>query len=293
MKIFSRKKCIDWLRKTTFEEHTRLEYITRKWADSCDGHVADNGSVKISDDIDDTTYKVSDYWCIDSIDIVDYFKSNNIAVKIDSDWEYETFMHILKEHDIKWISGKECSRKSKTIIPERFRKDICLSYVTMTLYGFCVVEGLTWGTPKDFEFTKDTVISYSELIDRVYNKDKSKEAINDYVNKNSVYHHSYCDMLTRVIKKISLNDTNPSDNERSTFEKNTKAPAYDIQITSDGKTTMARFFVDGHVVREAEARCHPNDRFNFHTGAEVAFNRLFEKQPKSIGLDVNNKEESR
>lgn len=60
---------------------------------------------------------------------------------------------------------------------------------------------------------------------------------------------------------------------------------YDIHISSDGKTTTARFYVNGKVVREAEAKYHPEDRFNFHTGAEVAFDRLWEKQPKEQKSD--------
>lgn len=50
-----------------------------------------------------------------------------------------------------------------------------------------------------------------------------------------------------------------------------------IVITTDGKTTLARLYEDGKVVKNATAKCHADDEFNFNTGAEIAFNRLIGK----------------
>lgn len=58
---------------------------------------------------------------------------------------------------------------------------------------------------------------------------------------------------------------------------------YRIVIESDGKNTTAVMEVNGEKVREAEARLHPADKFNWNTGAELAFGRLWnekDKQPK-------------
>lgn len=44
------------------------------------------------------------------------------------------------------------------------------------------------------------------------------------------------------------------------------------------------FEVDGNIVKTATAKCNPADRFNFHTGAELAFDRLFEKKHKELDL---------
>ena len=56
----------------------------------------------------------------------------------------------------------------------------------------------------------------------------------------------------------------------------------EIVISKDGKEVRAVFKVNGKVVKESVAKCHPDDRFNFKTGAEIAFSRLFEKQKKRI-----------
>ena len=50
-----------------------------------------------------------------------------------------------------------------------------------------------------------------------------------------------------------------------------------IIITTDGKETFARFFEGGIVVKSATAKCNPEDKFNFETGAKLAFDRLFER----------------
>lgn len=50
-----------------------------------------------------------------------------------------------------------------------------------------------------------------------------------------------------------------------------------IVIIHDGKTTTAtRYCEDGSKVT-ATARCAPEDKFDFYTGAELAFNRLISK----------------
>lgn len=56
----------------------------------------------------------------------------------------------------------------------------------------------------------------------------------------------------------------------------------EIVIRKDGKEVRAVFKVNGKVVKESVAKCHPDDRFNFKTGAEIAFSRLFEKKKKRI-----------
>lgn len=50
-----------------------------------------------------------------------------------------------------------------------------------------------------------------------------------------------------------------------------------IVITTDGKTTTAKMYDGKSCIKVSEARCCPSDTFDFQTGAEIAFNRLFEK----------------
>ena len=53
-----------------------------------------------------------------------------------------------------------------------------------------------------------------------------------------------------------------------------------IVITSDGKTTLARLYEGKKVVKSAEAKCSPDDEFDFTKGAKIAFERLMEEKPK-------------
>lgn len=54
-----------------------------------------------------------------------------------------------------------------------------------------------------------------------------------------------------------------------------------IIITTDGKKTVTAKMVDGKkTIKETVAKCSPSDAFNFETGAEIAFGRLFEAEPE-------------
>lgn len=48
----------------------------------------------------------------------------------------------------------------------------------------------------------------------------------------------------------------------------------EIHITTDGKTTYAVLKQDGKVLSRSEAKCHPDDKFDFETGAKIALDRL-------------------
>lgn len=54
----------------------------------------------------------------------------------------------------------------------------------------------------------------------------------------------------------------------------------EIHITVDGAKTIAVMKSGGKVIRRAEAKCNPSDEFDFKTGAELAFKRIFEEEPK-------------
>lgn len=50
-----------------------------------------------------------------------------------------------------------------------------------------------------------------------------------------------------------------------------------IVITTDGKITTAKLYENGKVVKTAEAKCCPEDTFDFNVGANLAINRLIGK----------------
>jgi len=59
-----------------------------------------------------------------------------------------------------------------------------------------------------------------------------------------------------------------------------------IIIDCDGDTTTARMLVDGHTVKKTTAKRNPADKFNWRIGAQMAFNRLWEKKKKPVVLEV-------
>lgn len=59
-----------------------------------------------------------------------------------------------------------------------------------------------------------------------------------------------------------------------------------IVITTDGKTTTARLFNGKELIRKAEAKCSPDDKFDFMVGAKLAMERLEEKKPEKPTIKV-------
>lgn len=54
-----------------------------------------------------------------------------------------------------------------------------------------------------------------------------------------------------------------------------------IVITSDGKKVTAKLYNDKELIKSAEAKCCPDDKFNFEFGATLAMGRLFEHESDS------------
>lgn len=55
---------------------------------------------------------------------------------------------------------------------------------------------------------------------------------------------------------------------------------YQIIIESDDNTTTAKMVVNGKEIKTATAKRNPADKANWHIGAQTAFDRLWQKQPK-------------
>ena len=68
----------------------------------------------------------------------------------------------------------------------------------------------------------------------------------------------------------------------------------EIVITHDGKTVTAKLTKNGETVKTSNARCHPDDEFDFGIGAKLAVERLTTTEPKFkvgdkvIGNDLAN-----
>ena len=62
-----------------------------------------------------------------------------------------------------------------------------------------------------------------------------------------------------------------------------------IIITTDGKTTTARYYNGKQLIQSAEAKCSPEDTFDFMTGSKIAFGRLtWEACKKTPAVDEIN-----
>lgn len=59
-----------------------------------------------------------------------------------------------------------------------------------------------------------------------------------------------------------------------------------IVITTDGVTTTAKMYCGKEVIKKAEAKCAPGDKFDFEFGARLAMDRLVE-DTKSGGTTIN------
>lgn len=62
-----------------------------------------------------------------------------------------------------------------------------------------------------------------------------------------------------------------------------KTEKYELHIMSDGKKTTAVYKKNGEIVSRSEANLHPDDEFNFKTGAQIAFDRVFQPEPEKKG----------
>lgn len=63
--------------------------------------------------------------------------------------------------------------------------------------------------------------------------------------------------------------------------KHANTDKYELHIMSDGKKTTAVYKKNGELVSRSEANLHPDDDFNFKTGAQIAFDRAFQPEPEN------------
>lgn len=61
---------------------------------------------------------------------------------------------------------------------------------------------------------------------------------------------------------------------------NESEPPRKIVITREGKTTTAKLYDGKEITKTAEAKCSPDDKFDFAAGAKLAFERLMGEEKK-------------
>ena len=88
---------------------------------------------------------------------------------------------------------------------------------------------------------------------------------------------------------IKLKDFSPENKPKWKWEfsfdefmlKPAKDEKYELHIMSDGKKTTAVYKKNGEIVSRSESNLHPDDEFNFKTGAQIAFDRVFQPEPEN------------
>lgn len=250
-------------------------------------------------------------WCLTTGFIASVFVEHKIAIKLMKKQEWDELSVIFDDAGLIWSSGYKCTEHTPTFLKSRLkndgRKDPVTVHSSMFYGDRKLAVDVVSCLPEKFK-----VMSHSEFIDYCYEK---------YNEANYFVYARGCGKSLRVANGMfdkladgkAIEPVGFKGGKRpSIFSENSKPAGldllndafeemrknvhqglvdsimnqpYDIHISSDGKTTTAKFYVNGKVVREAEAKCHPEDRFNFHTGAEVAFDRLWEKKQK---LDLKN-----
>lgn len=230
----------------------------------------------------------------DSKDLMKIFKERQLAVKISNEGEYDIFIEMAKEAGFDIPEG---------LCFEDVKKQPCL-HLSQLIPNRVLCDDEEWCREEIF-IRPYKVVSYDEFIRMgcepvVAGRGNGKgmralKVFIDELGKEEKVEPLRCEPEVVTPDKFSAFTSAPVKKPSLDFGKllhqrlvdiNMNDP-YDIHISSDGKTTTARFYVNGQVVRRAEANCHPDDRFNFKTGAEVAFDRLFEKQRKEKKPDVD------
>lgn len=242
---------------------------------------------------------------IDSKDLMKIFKERQLAVKISNRGEYDTFIEMAKEAGFDIPEGlcfEDIKKRPCLHLSQVFENKLFCDFVEYCEapepHSFC------------FDMKPYKVVSYDEFIHMGCEQERVFVTGARGNGKGMRTLKMFLDELGKEEKKVEPLRCEPEVVTPDKFSAFTKAPVkkpslnfgksirqhlvdgmmndpYDIHISSDGKTTTARFYVNGQVVRRAEANCHPDDRFNFKTGAEVAFDRLFEKQRKEKKPDVD------
>lgn len=134
--------------------------------------------------------------------------------------------------------------------------------------------------------TVESVNKYGEIKLKDFipeNKSKWKWAFNfdEFMLKPAKDEKKY-----RVGDKVQYNGSTYEITKEHAYKEDTDK--YEIHIMSDGNKTTAVYKRNGEIVSRSESNLHPDDEFNFKTGAAIAFDRVFQEEPKKKKLVLYN-----
>lgn len=118
--------------------------------------------------------------------------------------------------------------------------------------------------------------------------------LQDFTAKGRTFFAYTLDMLKpakneeklRVGDKVQYNGSTYEITKEHAYKEDTDK--YELHIMSDGKKTTAVYKKNGEIVSRSEANLHSDDEFNFKTGAAIAFDRVFQEEPKKKKLVLYN-----
>lgn len=311
MYVFIKKKFID---VENTNDPINVFALNSGWPDDINGKVFKQNAEILGAELIElhksvpTPFVAKYVWCLTTVFIASVFVEHKIAIKLMEEQEWDELRVIFDDAGLIWSSGNKCTDHTPTLLKSRLLsedKTDPISVHSSIYYGDrkLAVDVLSC-LPGEFK-----VMSYSEFIDYCYEKYKTNYfVLARGCGKGLRVATAVIDELAdgKAIEPVGFKggkrppifseDSKSAGLKMTSFEEVRKSihqslvdgvmnQPYDIHISSDGQITTAKFYVNGKVVREAEAKCHPEDRFNFHTGAEVAFNRLWEKKPKEQKSD--------
>lgn len=253
--------------------------------------------------------KIEKSWCLPSKFITGIFSECKIGVIIKTDWQFKQLTSILDE-DIAWATGEKLISFTPLSIEHYF---IGSRYddppVVYGIKGFSKGVSACTHRESNAKYNGYQIMDYIGFIDYCYDRwhEKQMQDLKENCAKKLAANYTYGKTAVKTFVDEFEKKTGPWDPSMKlksddpvvvsmsltdgVFEKIRKSidqniidrvmrDPYDIHISSNGFDTTARFYRNGKLVKETKAELHPDDKFNFHTGAELAFDRLFEKKPK-------------
>lgn len=207
------------------------------------------------------------------------FVDGDVSVIVKNNSEMMRLMLKAQEYDLKWcdgdlpIPGIPNDEYPMVIFNEEW--DNGMSYSTFTEYvneSVLVEELLGEETKarKSYRVLKDKTNDGALTVGKVYTLEDNGDLISDHGYRYPARVHG------DVIEWLSF---------WYDFEDVTggvaKSPRYSITIECDGDVTTAKMVINGKEVKTATAKRNPEDTFDWKVGAQTAFGRLWESEPKS------------
>lgn len=114
--------------------------------------------------------------------------------------------------------------------------------------------------------------------------------INEKMKKAEVLKIYDSGMQIKILSHENKKEIGEIFHVKNTSSKFKKYILKELHITTDGYKTYGILKGNGKVIKRAEAKCHPDDTFDFKIGADTVMDRLFDEKRKNF---ISSKTEKR